>query len=439
MNGRVKRGFGGLLAILVLTGWSLAVAAHEKGDDRLPAPPVRMRVIAPSAQGPWLLRIDNEGAEPMRIAADVRLLRLEVRVPSDRPVRQTYRHGWSKRAAVCDGPQSFGLGKRFPVARELVLEPGHSYVEEFDPRLICFGKQAALLVPGARVTATLGWKPKAKWSRRMAAAPFVADAAHRPRRFRPLRRLQAPQLLLSHARAAVYGSDTKERSATHAKGASGDHAGSDRRDASVSRGPRGGRSAASAEEASVHRPRAVVEPPRKRPAPDELAARMTLTTSHHADARRPTDIELSVEAHNTGQRPLFVALRSRMLSFRVEGPDGTVRCRPQSRRHHVPRDLFKVLHHGKHVHMRVMLAEVCPPGTFDRPGLYVATPVLHADADGTQYGLTAITGRVSTRHAGTPGGTHQKGDDATLVRVRFGRRPFYKRGPRQVPTRVLPR
>ena len=437
-----------LLSLLI----SGAAFAHEKGDEALPPPPVRMRVIAPSAQGPWLLRIDNEGDEHIRIAADVRLLRFEVRVPSDKPIRNTHAHGWTKRAATCDGPKAFGMGRHFPQDRELTLEPGHSYTQEFDPRLICFGKNADLLVPGAKVKPSMGWKRRPRWSRKMEAAPFVADSAKRPRKYRPLKRIEGPSMVLSHAPSVVYGSNTRGRSnpddadedrdkkaeLPHGVGEGeglGDGAG---------RGTSGGVDeprpdrARSAEEASEHRP--VRHQARKRPKRDELGARMTLTASHYADARRPTDISLSVEAHNTGERPVFVALRSRMLSFRVEGPDGVFKCRRLSRRHHVPRDLYRSLQHGKHVHMNVMLSEVCPPGAFDRAGLYIATPRLHADADGGEYGLIALTGVVTTRDPGKPSGKHIKADDATLIRMKRshnGRR-FYRRPPAQLPTRVLP-
>jgi hypothetical protein len=86
----------------------------------------------------------------------------------------------------------------------------------------------------------------------------------------------------------------------------------------------------------------------------------------------------------------------------------------------------------------VMLAEVCPPGTFNRQGLYKVIPTLHADADGRQYGLSALTGKVTTRSPGTPGGKHDAEDDSTLVRVRRGRLDFYKTPPTAIPTRVLP-
>lgn len=465
--------------------------AHEREDEALPAPPVRMRIIAPSAQGPWLLRIDNESDTKVRLAADVRLLSFEVRAPATAGGRRTYAGGWARRAATCNGPAAFDLTDHFPAQRELVLEPGHSYTEEFDPRLICFGNDAQLLVPGARVKPYLGWKPKPSWSKRMAAAPFAVDAASVPRKYRPLKRLEAPTMVLSHAPPVAYGpkpapplpdgegspaetaekgKPSKDESASkgggQAPGPPSQPPGSGRperlpppggdvmADAAAKGGPEGrhrggdeGRhhgersGPKSAEEASMHRPRrrrrlAPIDPP---PPEDDLGARMTLTATHYADARRPTDVQLSVQAHNTGERPVFVALRSRMLSFQVLGPNGVVRCRRQSIDHAVPRDLFRTLHHGKHVHMDVLLAELCPPGTFDRPGLYFAIPTLHADADGRQYGLSAVTGRVTTRDPGDPGGTHQIDDDATLIRITRGRRPFYRGYPKALPTRVLPK
>jgi len=87
-----------------------------------------------------------------------------------------------------------------------------------------------------------------------------------------------------------------------------------------------------------------------------------------------------------------------------------------------------------------MLAEVCPPGTFYRPGLYVATPTLHADASGREYGLNAVTGKASTRNAAAlQGDAKTPPAAATLIRLTRGRQPFYRRPPRAIPTRVLPR
>ncbi len=420
--------------------------AHDQGDEKLPPPPVSMKVIAPSAKGHWLLRIDNQGAEPLRVAADIRLLSLAVRAPVKSKKGRVGRRGdWQRRATICEGPKTFGLGSHFPSHRELVLEPGASYVEQFDPRLLCFDDQADLLVPGAKVTPSYGWPAKKKWQKRMQTAPFVADAASRPRKYHPERRLTAPTIMLSHAPPAVpdptqsprWGSGRRgSADGPTAPGPSAERSSAER----SAKGADGSTKAGVGQDAKQPTAPGVPEPQPEREPTDELAAQLTLTTSRYADARRPTDIALSVTAHNTGQRPLFIALRDRMLSFSVRGPNGRVRCAPQSQGHAVPRDLFRLMHHGTSVRMGVMLAEVCPPGTFDRPGLYVARPVLHADASGRQYGLNAVTGKATTRNAAALQGKKDTPPAAaTMIRLKRGRQRFYQRPPTAIPTRVLPR
>lgn len=461
--------FGGLLA-------PRPASAHPVEAEAFPPPPVSFRVIAPSAKGPWLLRVDNEGDQPVRIAADVRLLRFEVRAPAadKTPKSLVHQGGWQRRATVCDGPSIFGIGDHFPVGRELILEPGHSFVEEFDPRLICFDDDAKLLVPGAMVKAYYGWLPNKKPWMKMSVAPFVADAARVPRKYKPLRRLEAPTMVLSHAPPVEYGpverraTATERREAEEAKARDAARArATDRTEGRRPRGRRGGteregsgggdrggedasggarpdeptvpqrRTPRTADEASEYQPR--VPSPKEPVAPkDELGARMTLTADRYADAHRPTDIVVNVQAHNVGERPIFVALRPRMLSFVVAGPNGVVKCPRASVNHKVPRDLFNNLQHDKHVHMVVLLAEVCPPGTFERPGLYAAVPTLHADATGAEYGFEALTGEVTVRDPGNPSGMHEAGDDVVLIRKRRGALPFYPRPPTAIPTRVLP-
>jgi hypothetical protein len=427
-----------VLMLLTIIGVAGEARAHEKEDEHKPAPPVRLQILAPSATGPWLLRIDNEGDAPVRIVADVRLLRLQVRGVA-KGKGATYGHGWALRETVCDGPTQFGLADQFPVDRELVLDAGNSYIEEFDPRLICFGKNAEVLTPGAQVRAWYGWPPNKGW-RSMSAAPFAADDAHYPRRYRPLRRLEAPLIVLSHGPAVAYGMNPAEEATPDKLDAPDPEPGSEEDDAppSTSTKPRKARHA-SAEDASVYTPKPVPAITPKALLKDELAAQMTLTATHYDDAARPTDIALSVQAHNGGERPVYVAVRSRMLSFVVAGPDGIVRCkRKGGENNEVARDHFRLLHHGKHVHLDVLLAEICPPNTFDRPGLYSAAPVLHLDADGREYGLVGLTGTITARDPGRVGGTHRPSDDTTLIRVRFGRKPFHRDPPVQVPTRVLP-
>jgi len=419
----------------------LALAAHAPAADRpaeLGPAPARLWVIAPAARGAWLLRIDNEGDEPLRIAADVRLLRLEVR-----PLKNGE---WGRRAEVCDGPKAFGLANRFPERRELLLEPGQSYIEQFDPRLICFGKQARLLAPGALVRPTYGWKPPPRWSRARAKPPFVADGTRSPRRFRPLRQLAAPTMLLSWSPPMVFGGRVPARSYVPPASAGGEHhfhhATPLPIDPPVPSSPGPADRAEPTEQASGPDPAG--QPGRKhrhgrrRASMDELRARFAITASGYADARHGRDVVVSVETHNAGERPALVALRRRHLSFEVYGPDGLTECPRRTVDHVVPPDFFRKLGRRSHVQLKVLLGEACPPGSFDRPGLYTALPRLHADETGRAHGLRATTGEVGTNDRGPVSGRHREDDDATLIRVTRGRLPFYQgRRPRSVPTEAL--
>jgi len=397
------------------------VAARTKSaplaDSKPPLPKIRMRVIAPAPRGPWLLQIQNDGPEPLRIPADLRLLRLEVWSPLKNG------GGWTKRSKICDGPKDFGLTRTYPHRRALLLEPGMSWIEEFDPRFICFGKQAALLEPQARVRPTFGFVPRStKRLKRAEKAPFVVDGTLGPRDLRRIKRLVGPTMLLSHSALELDATTTTGRFMASKELASTAH---ERDNQDASPGHAHPHPHASQGEGDKGSGATTTAAPSAQPI-DELAAALTLTTSRYADAAAARDIAVSVEAHNTGGRPVMVALRARQLAFLVEGPDGTVKCPRGSRDHRVPRDLFRTLDDGKHIHMYVLVAEACPPNTFNRPGMYIVTPTLYADASGRELGLDALTGKITTREPGDVGGTHTRDDDASLVRLRFAPRPYYK-------------
>jgi hypothetical protein len=384
-------------------------AVEVAPQPEVPAVPVTLKVVAPSAKGQWLLRIDNEGDAPTLVVADVRLLRFELR-------RWDAKKGaYATKGEVCDGPATFGLEQHTPFGRELVLEPGQSYVEPFDPRLLCFGKQAAWLEPGVMVMPSYGFAPRkqASWKKRKEpeVAPFVADTAKAPRAHAPIKRLVTDSLVLGDAQASVFPPYDREVLAKRT-------------------------SPSTAEEAS--RPVPLAPPLPYQTPKDGLAAAMSLTTDRFADATSWQDIAFEVEAHNVGQRPIWIALRARQLSFMVHGTDGEAYCPRVSQDHHVPRDMFEQLQPGKHRHVGVSLAEPCAGRAFLRPGLYAVVPTLHADDNGAEYGIAALTGTVSTRDPGAVGGTHVIEDDATLVRVRSGPQPFYATSPRAIPTAEAP-
>jgi hypothetical protein len=124
-------------ALVAATGALPAEAAPAKpSSPALPAAPARLWLIAPTATGPWTMRIDNTGEEPIRIAADIRLLSFEIDT-----------HTKGKRPQTCAVPSAL-RPRAFPEKRALLLAPGKSYIEHFDPHLFCFGKLADALRVG---------------------------------------------------------------------------------------------------------------------------------------------------------------------------------------------------------------------------------------------------------------------------------------------------
>ncbi|MBW2527756.1 MAG: hypothetical protein JRI23_26480 [Deltaproteobacteria bacterium] len=433
---RLQRALGILWVLASVAAGGRAAAKPAEPD--LEPTPARLWVVAPSAKGAWLLRIDNEGDQPIRVPADVRLLRFEVRALDQRGK-------WPRRPTICDGPRAFGLTATFPYQRELVIEPGQSFVEQFDPRVICFGKQAKLLAPGSLVKPTYGWEPRSKWSRRAEKPPFAADAAKRPRMYSPRKRLEAPTMLLSYAEPEFSadpgrqggpgeqdGSSPEPAPTPATPGADGSATGSGSGQASPAGGgaqPDGG--AASGSEA----PGDTVAD--KLRVPDELAAQLALGTSQYADASHPRDIVVSLSTKNVGERPRKVAFRRRQLSFTITGPDGVKQCRRRSVQHVIPPDLFRQLSAGNQIRMRVRLAELCPWDTFKRPGVYVATPTLHALEGDRGNTVGALTTVVTSKAADPKDPAADPADDATLIRVRSGMEPYYKQPPVVVPSRFF--
>jgi hypothetical protein len=105
---------------------------------------VQLSIGAPTARGPWTMRVTNEGEIPVRLAADARLLTLDVTPRgAARPVR-------------CELPADMRPGD--DLETPLVLPPKRSYTERFEPRLYCFGTaKLDALASGAIVVAHLGW------------------------------------------------------------------------------------------------------------------------------------------------------------------------------------------------------------------------------------------------------------------------------------------
>ncbi|WP_437591957.1 hypothetical protein [Sorangium sp. So ce1000] len=443
---------------------SAKASAKTKAPEAPPLPPApaRLWLIAPSPHEPWTLRIDNEGERPMRIPADVRLLRLEIDTLNKR----------TKKTVRCAAPAGF-KPSGFPERRALLLAPGQSYVEQFDPRLLCFGKDEAALAGGAVVKTWYGWGPPPKWSRRPPAAPFAAESTDDPPAFAPATGLAAPTVVLSYglppkpaaaggaggaeppspADETAHPSDDKAAQTQGDKAAQtqGDKAAQTQGDkatqtqgdkAAQTQGDKatqtqGDKATQTQGDKAAQTPadRPAGEPSERRapsdedhgtappgePIVDANAPRLELTSEPWSDAANPRSIVVRVSAKNAGRRPMTVAIRSRMLEFHVAGPNGATLCEAAPPTGAVPRDLFKTLKPSASVDVAVLLREVCPADTFPREGLYEVTATLHANEPGTDVDLDAYTAVVPAKNA-------------TLLRLKSAPEPFYAAAPRAVPT-----
>ncbi|HVY47663.1 MAG TPA: hypothetical protein VHB21_17360, partial [Minicystis sp.] len=156
---------------------------------------------------------------------------------------------------------------------------------------------------------------------------------------------------------------------------------------------------------------------------DERAPRIELSIDKFVDASAPNHIVMTFRAKNTGERPMFVVLRPRMLGLNVDGPDGFKRCEAQPSTGAVPRDAFRTLKPGDTVTMSLLLGEICPLDVFSRPGLYKVQATLDANESGAEIGLSAYTGESISEHG--------------WLRLATGSEPFYATAPRAKKTATL--
>lgn len=414
-------------------------------------PPVHVQVTAPSPDPAWTLRIDNEGTQRIRIAADIRLLSIQIQKPGSRAWRR------------CK-PAPGQTPTRFPAARELYLAPGESWVEEFDPRLFCFGAEGDLLRGGTTVRFRFGFDPRGGRADR---EPFVVQGTDSPPSFPAARQLIVPTIVLSHLPPEATRAEALPAGASRANaplpktlppppppgaGApAGQHADGERRDGPGPRASRGSsrdRSALelAAEKEQLEKEKEVerrlarerelattyAEPPIPERPVDRMAPDLDLYVDRWSSGGAPRDLMLRIHAKNEGGRALAAVLRSRMLRFRVEGPlvsdnktTGTTECIVDDRSHGVPVEMVRNYRPGDRLQIPFLLAEVCPRGTFDRPGLYRVTPLLESSIEGEAVKhQDAFQGRVRALQP-------------ALARIGASRLPFYDEQPRAVSTRRL--
>lgn len=457
-------------------------SAQAKPKPVLPPPPLSIQVVAPSPDPPWTLRIDNEGERPVRIPADIRLLSFEIQRPGKAATWEPCRPAPGQKPSA------------FPSNRAIYLQPGESWVEDFDPRLFCFGLPGDRLRGGTLVRPRFGFG-KQGWSPNR--EPYAAQSTDEPVAFASARELVVPTFLLSYSRAELEPIPPAPLHATHANEPLGkappppppafvvrddetEAGGVKRHPTSEAERERAAARAAD-EKAAGGKPddkkpgEAKNDADRRRPEAqkrtsaqrahdealelekqrakereaerdkelreayvdddigvmrrDRQAPDLDLYVHEWADGSAPRDVTLHIHARNEGGRKLAAVLRTRMIRFRVEGPltpqnqtPATVECIVDERTHGVPVEMVRDYRPGERLDVPFLLAEVCPHGTFDRPGLFRVTPLLVSQIEGeaVQH-RDAFQGRVRALQP-------------ALARIGVSRLPFYDGPPRTMKT-----
>jgi hypothetical protein len=459
------------------------VAAQAKPGPVLPPPPLSVQVIAPSPDPPWTLRIDNEGDRPVRIPADIRLLSFEIQrpgkgstwepckpAPGQKPssfptARALYLQpgeSWVESfdpRLFCFGLQGdrlrggtlvrprFGFSKqgwapnREPFAAQSIDAPvSFASVRELAAPTFLLSYAPAELAPiepaplhATHANEPLGKAPPPQPPPSHEARGWVED--HEGRHWRP------GDAGHRHDRGHDRGDAEPQPAATDAPRSEGDGKPGER-------GPDGKRKKRT--QRNVHDESVALEKQRakEREAEREKELRETYVDETIGVARRdrqapdldlyvhgwsdgsaPRDLTLRIHAKNEGGRKLAAVLRTRMLRFRVEGPltpqnqtPATVECIVDERSHGVPVEMVRDFRPGERLDVPFLLAEICPHGTFDRPGLFRVTPLLVSQIEGeaVQH-RDAFQGRVRALQP-------------ALARVGTSRLPFYDGPPRTTKT-----
>lgn len=293
---------------------------------------------------PWLVALANSSQAPADVAADLRLLRLEVEPPQESSEKGS--KATPPKAHVCELPKA---DRPSQPDRELQveLEPGLMLAQSFDPRLIC---EPEWLVPGAVVTPKFGWAPPTRTVWRQGkrveeplppTEPYVAtSAAAEGDPLEPIKELVGEPFTL---------------------------------------------------DASYAPPPPPPEPGGDEPPPLELVVRDLGTITD------PRSATITVEIKNPGRQGRHLFFRRELVTYEVIGPQGSTTCSVYPDDRAPQRQSFDFI--GAKGSMRVVsrLIEMCSPHAFGSSGLYRVHARLDATESGKEQGLDAFVGTVTSQ------------------------------------------
>ena len=369
-----------------------------------------LHVIERGPGEPWIIAVSNEGTEAAHLVADTRLLWLEVNAPG------------AKKAARCRLPDEL-LPKEAEPRLDVELSPGEYVTQLIDPRLYCFASgEQKQLVPGARVVAHLGWPDvpnKTAWQHgkkeRVTVPqppPFVA--------FRTSvdveQALKARNTALKVAKNAKY----KKGATPPPESSMGVPlpAGIDKHIV----GP------------DLTLRVLYAEWSAKTPAKaDESPLELRLVQGSDARDEHTATVEFTLQ--NKSKRKLIVYFRREFITFDVIGPNGVTTCAPAPDDRSPDRSAFVTLAAGAKRTYASRLAELCPHGTLDMPGLYLVNARYDATETGTEWNVAAYTGSIVTNQ---PANVRIRTGELSILHKVVLNRPAAEVPPAPVATVVAP-
>lgn len=323
----------------------------------------------------WTLRVVNRSSVRVALAADIRLLSFEVRTPG------------ALRAAQCRLPKALAPRSLLP-ASVVQLDPGEAHDIRFDPRLFCFaGVLQKLIIPGSQISPRFGWSQPREGNPGAVAWPAATDGARpgwRKQELRAARRSPGHQAL----QGAAFALGPGYRSWAVR---------------TLQRPPPGQPSAPTGSK-TAGGTRGALEL-----SPDPSLRLLMLQGADVADER---SIELALGLENQASEPQRLFLRPEFWTLDVVGPDGPFTCKSDLALAPSSSDAFERVGVGTTRPVVLRPVEICPLGSFGRPGLYKVHATLKTSHRGTRFGLEAFVGRLET-------------PQPALVRVHRGPRPFF--------------
>jgi hypothetical protein len=306
------------------------------------------------------MHVENLESVPLRLVADAHLLSFDVTVPGEQqPVH-------------CILPAD--MRPNDDEERVLILPPGRSYGETFDPRLYCFGvHEAPALTAGATLVAHLGWAPAAtRHAQSHVLSPIEGVAPA----------VGAARELVSTPFTIPADTVTSVESPT---------------------APQAPPAPTTPSHPSTTRPAATPAPsataaPEPTPMPVTplaLPKTLVLDLPSRLDVEHPADLTAAIRLSNEGAHPVTLLFRAEVIDFTAVSPSGGTRCHWPSQATTPIRELFATVRPHQTMTTDVLLPELCGAQFFDAPGLYVLRGALDTRrASGAAIGLTTFDGRV---------------------------------------------